>query len=223
MGYLRTVSRTYDTAAITRRDHWYLEGARRKLHACCGYIHSAMDSLIAIRKEGLEPHAVHRVRVALPDYIVPAVSKRGPPSTANEARFHLQYMLALAITSENVILPVHSDEFERFAEDPDVRRLMPAIEVVAEPDFYHYHASRVELFDGKGDLLVKRENRAPKGSAQNPLTEAEIWDKLRTHASKLVQGDDLERYIRRLNQLTLERAPASWILKDLNARSAEVA
>lgn len=222
MGYLRTVAHSYDAQALTRGDIWYLEGARRKLHACCGYIHSAMDSLIALRQEGLRHGDVHRIKVAMPGYIVPAVSKQGPPTTANEARFHSQYMLALALLSEDVIVPAHSDEFGQFASRPEVRRLMDCIEVAEEPAFAHYHFSRVEVFGASGERLAMRENDAPKGSARNPLSGSEIRDKLRRGASMMGIAVCLDSYIERLEGLATEQ-DTSWILADLNEACAAAA
>ena len=216
MGYLRTVGLSYDSEAITRTDIWYLDGARRKLHACCGYIHSAMDSLIALRQAGYSAGDVTQIDVHLPAYIVPAVSKAGPPRTPNEARFHSQYMLALAFLAEDVIMPTHSDSFDSHLQMPELRRLMDSITIHTDPTLQHYHFSRVELYGAQDQLLVTRSNDAPKGSARNPLSDAEIWDKLRRQSRTLCSQDAVERYIARLDQLEQDSAPIGWILGDLN-------
>jgi hypothetical protein len=207
--------RPFEKLCTALTDIWYLEGARRKLHACCGYIHSAMDSLIALRNEGVRAADVHRIEVSLPGYIVPAVSKNNPPRTPNEARFHSQYVLALALVSEDVILPEHSDDFERFASKPEVRRLMESVKVNVDPTLSHYHFSRVKLFGAGGEVLAERENDAPKGSSRNPLSETEIWNKLRRGTSIMGGGVCLDSYIQRLRELATA-SHIGWILADLN-------
>ncbi|WP_157793062.1 MmgE/PrpD family protein [Bordetella genomosp. 8] len=211
MGYLRTVARSYDTEPLTRRDIWYLESARRKLHACCGYMHSAIDSLVALRQEGLPVDQVARIRVHMPSYIIPAVSKSRPPATANEARFHSQYCLALALLGEDIIQPVHSDEYQRFLTG-GVSGLMTGIELCEAPEYSHYHQSRVDLFDADGRLLVQRENQAPKGSPRKPITSDEVWQKLRRLCTPVYPEFDVEAYTGRLEALPGAR-DTGWIVR----------
>lgn len=211
MGYLRTVSQSYDVRPILDSRKWYLDTPRRKFHACCGYIHSAIDSAIAIRRSGVQMDKVARVRVHMPPYIVAAVSKTTPPCTANEARFHIQYCLALALLGEDVILPEHSDDFGRFISQPRVTPLIAAVEVVSDDRLHHYHQSNLELLNPAGELLAERFNDAPKGSPKNPLTDDEILQKFRRLSQHLSRVFDTSSYLERLLALKSE-ATTSWIL-----------
>ncbi|SAI74469.1 catabolic enzyme [Bordetella ansorpii] len=211
MGYLRTVALSYDTKPLTRKDRWYLESARRKLHACCGYMHSAIDSLIALRQEGLLVDRVARIQVHMASYIIPAVSKSRPPATANEARFHSQYCLALALLGDDVIQPVHSDDYQRFLTGR-VSALMPGIELREAPEYSHYHQSRVELFDHDGRLLAQRENQTPKGSPRNPITPEEVWRKLHRLCAPVFPRFDVGTYAERLKGLAAAE-DTGWIVR----------
>lgn len=218
MGYLNTVSQTYITDPILDTDTWYLDNPRRKLHACCGYIHSAIDSLIQIRKSGISLDKVSTVRVHMPGYIIPAVSKDAPPITPNEARFHSQYCMALALISEDVILPEHSENVERIMQRDDVARIVKAIQVVEDSSLSHYHQSRVEICGADGTILEERINYKPKGSPQNPMTATDVWEKFVRLSSPLNSALCLNSYQERLKNLEAEAA-TQWILAELNHAS----
>jgi len=212
MGYLKTVSKTYSAAPFLDTDTWYLGAPRRKLHACCGYIHSAIDTLVALRKGGLDPATVAKVRVGMPAYIIAAVSKTHPPRTANEARFHSQYCMALALWGEDVILPEHSENMSDFISRPDIQRLVAAIEVVQDDALSHYHESNVEVLAADGRALDKRFNGAPRGSSQNPLSKADIWEKFERLSGVPGSGISLDAYRAQLERLA-EAPGIEWIIR----------
>ncbi len=70
-------------------------GARstaRKLHACCGYIHSALDLVLRIRaRAASDLEGAKAIDVFMPGYVMPAIAKSHPPETANQARFDARY------------------------------------------------------------------------------------------------------------------------------------
>lgn len=67
------------------------------------------------------------------------MSKTNPPTSPNDARFHLQYCLALAVCGADVILPEHSIELQVQLSRPQVRAAMTRIEVVQDASIAHYH------------------------------------------------------------------------------------
>ena len=212
MGYLATAAKSHDPRPAADTETWYVESPRRKLHACCGYIHSALDTVVALRHAGLDFADVQSIEVAVPEYIVAAITKPGPPRTPNEARFHLQYCLAVAADGQDVIVPQHSDQFATFLQKPLVDRLMPRIDVRGDARFKHYHESETTVVSRSGQKLAVKFNGAPKGSPQNELSDTEVWEKFARLTSTYERQLQAVDYRGRLAKLEGERE-TSWILR----------
>ena len=185
IGYFSGAATQWDETAITSAE-WALKHPRRKLHACCGYIHSAFEAIVEARQQNsLEIDDVERVVVTLPAYIVPAVSKKGEPASENEARFHLQYILALAIDGLNVVRPGHSAQYFKHLARPAISSVIPKISVQSSLDLTHYHQAQIEIYLADG-RVVNRTNNRPKGSPSNPLTDDEVEEKYLSLASPVL-------------------------------------
>jgi len=175
-GLFVTIARQWDPSAITPED-WALNSPRRKLHACCGYIHSAYDTVeILVSAHGLTPEDIAAVRVEVPAYTIPAIWKAAPPSTPNEARFHMQYMLAHALAGAGPVTPAMSNDFTTHFARPEIRGLIDRITISAAAGLTHYHQSRVTIERSNGESL-SMSNDAPRGTARNPLGEAALMGK----------------------------------------------
>ena len=185
---------------------------RRKLHACCGYTHSAIDLIARMRASG-QLAGADRMRVFVPPYIIPAISKGGrPPATPNEARFNIEYCLALASVDTDVILPEHTMNCGEHLKRPDIAAALRKFEVVADPAYNHYRFSRVQLLDEAGRVLREESNDAPRGSEWNPMSDDEVLGKFRRLAAPFMSGAQAESYIARVEQLT--SAPdTDWLLR----------
>jgi 2-methylcitrate dehydratase PrpD len=184
-GYFATMATEWDVAALTP-DTWALQSPRRKLHACCGYIHSAADALAeVVKNHRITPKDIAHIKVTVPPYILPAIRKDAPPSSANEARFHIQYMLAVIAQGTDTIGPADSADYAKNLDRPELARLMSAITVTGDPDLTHYHQSRlmIVLVDGTSYEVA---NSSPRGTAQNPLSDAQVIDKFRNLAEPII-------------------------------------
>lgn len=191
---------------------WRLANPRRKLHACCGYIHAALDGVAGLRRElGPDVFSGSRVEIRVPAYVLPAVAKSRPPATANEARFHLQYCAALAMTGTDVILPEHSVRFDDHL--PGVLDLMGVVEVSAGDRLTHYHQCEIVVRREQGPPVVRRVD-GPRGTPQNPLTDDEVRAKAVRLLHGKVRGGDTEAYAERVAGL---RAAGSltWLYESL--------
>lgn len=177
LGYLATASQTGAAAVSQDSLGWGLAQPRRKLHACCGYLHSSVDALAALRAEFGAMSARVRIDVALPPYVAQAVAKDRTPLSANDARFHLQYCLALVLRGADVILPEHSIGFEARLADPGVRETIPRIGVSPDPALTHYQQCRIRVLDEHGAVLRELSYDTPRGSPGRPLGDAEVIDK----------------------------------------------
>lgn len=187
VGWLRTVATDPDVAALAGPS-WALAQPRRKLHACCGYTHAAIDAVLSIRDA--RPGALEEARsieVSLPPYTMHTVVKAAPPAAPNQARFHVQYCVAVAAAGGGPIVPAHSEEFGRYLARPEVAAAYAKISVRPDAALTHYHQARlrVELADGS---TVEEANSAPRGTPQNPLSDDDVRAKF-TRLAAPVLGD----------------------------------
>ncbi len=201
MGYFATASTQgrFDAAAWTGR--WALDQPRRKLHACCGYLHAPVDALGKLRQH-LGQGAHIEVRVA--PYVADVVSKKRLPNSPNDARFHLQYCLALVACGADVILPDHSIQLAEHLQRPDVLEAIRHITVVQDAELTHYHHCRVEVTDVAGRPYSQFVS-APRGSPQEALPDDEVIGKFRLLAEPVLGRESTQHAI--INFLALEDIP----------------
>jgi len=178
VGYYRTVGRSHRPETVVDPGVWFLAHPRRKLHACCGYIHAGVDVMGQLaRQHPVQLEVAREIRIEMPAYTVPVIAKDAPPKTPNEARFHQQYCLALAGLGIDTIRPAHSDDFDQFVDRPQVRGLISRMRVVANDTLGHYQECRITLVGADGELLSAAETKAPRGAPENPLTQGQIIGK----------------------------------------------
>jgi len=200
LGYLATSStgggmdtRPWDT-------EWALQQPRRKLHACCGYLHSAVDAVGQLRARLGAALSAGALEVRVPPYVADVVSKSAAPSSANDARFHLQYCLALAVCGHDVILPAHSIDFAAHHAMPEVRAAMARIQVVPDPALTHYHQCAV-TFAGDDGTRPSLAVSAPRGAPSAPLTDADVEHKFLTLAQPVIGAEAAQRFAAALQRL----------------------
>ena len=212
IGLYATIGRKIKRWAIEEPPFWHLDEPRRKLHAACGYTHSAIDLMGQLYHElGPEKLAAAReIRIFVPAYIMPAVVKTDPPSSPNNARFHINYCAALAGRGVDVILPEHSLQFaERFT--PDVEALMNKISVNLGESFVHYAECRIEVdLDDGGQVVV--DGKAPRGAPDNPLGEQGVKTKFRSLVGDCMTDAECDRYFERIMAIEKEDS-IDWLLE----------
>ncbi len=175
LGYFPTVSTSGRVDGTPWSRRWALAQPRRKLHACCGYLHSAVDAALELRERA--GPAAHTIDVHVPPYTADAVAKARPPLSPNDARFHLQYCVALVMCGADVIEPDHSIAFEHHLARPAVREMMARIQVVQDATLTHYEQCRLAARDAQGARYAEVSLDAPRGSPGRPLSEAEVRGK----------------------------------------------
>lgn len=194
-GYFVTAANRMFPEAVLDRETWHVGQPRRKLHACCGYIHSPLDVIAAMRRDGAPFTRATEIRIGVASLTVPAVSKIGPPVSANDARFHLEYCTALGVLSEDIILPEHSMEFSAQMRRTELQALMKKIRVVDDPAQTHYHNCSVTLLDASGNTLAYREGKGPKGSPQNPMSDDDMRAKFRRLVDFKLSATQIDDYL----------------------------
>lgn len=209
VGYFATASTggTFDAAAW--KDRWALDQPRRKLHACCGYLHAPADALGRLR----DRHPAlqdKRITLRVAPYVADVVSKDRLPVSPNDARFHLQYCLALVACGADVILPQHSIALADQLRRPEVLAMMERIRVVDDPAFTHYHQCSIEVTDAQGQVTVQAVS-APRGSPQEPLGDQDVVRKFHSLADPVLGAERAARFAGQALALEQVRDVREWI------------
>lgn len=198
VGYFATVSTQGQFDGSAWDDRWALMQPRRKLHACCGYLHSPVDALGELRKIlGPEALATSRIQVHVAPYVSDVVSKDRLPNSSNDSRFHLQYCMALVACGADAILPEHSIHLTEQLQRPDVREAMRRIHVVQDPALNHYHHCRVDLTIAAGTTHSKSLTGS-RGSPQTPLSDTEVIQKFQMLAMPTLGAERTQEVIDRV-------------------------
>lgn len=209
VGYFATASTAgaFDPAAWDGR--WALQQPRRKLHACCGYLHAPVDALrrLLTRHPSLPDL---RVTIRVAPYVADVVSKTRPPISPNDARFHLQYCLAQAACGADVILPAHSIDLEAQLQRQDVLAMMERITVIPDPSFTHYHQASITLSAGE-QVLAEELVSAPRGSPQEPLSDGQVLDKFHALAGPVLPQAAAQRFAHDAQTLATLPDVAPWL------------
>jgi 2-methylcitrate dehydratase PrpD len=136
-----------------------------------------------------------------PDAAVEAVGARGNPlllqradrpgvKTGREAQVSLQHAVAAALVRGRAGLAEFTDAC---VADPAVAAMRRKVEVAAAPHLSTIAAEMdIVTADGRAHALA---TGAARGSAANPLKDAEIEDKLRTEADGWQKGHDIQPLI----------------------------
>lgn len=194
LGYFATNSNGGRLDADGWRDTWALAQPRRKLHACCGYLHAAVDAMGKLGAEIGEAVRQGDIEVHVPPYVADVVSKTVPPSSANDARFHLQFCLGLVICGVDVIQPEHSIDFRSHLARAEVAAAIPRIHVVPDPGLTHYHQCTIVIHQGAG-VLHEKSVTAPRGSPNEPLSDGEVVAKFLRLAGPITGTSAAQRFI----------------------------
>jgi len=179
---------------------WALEQPRRKLHACCGYIHSAADAAALVRARLGDDMRRASIEVHVPQYVADVVGKTGEPSSANDARFHLRYCVALIANGADVVMPEHSIDFAQHLPAPGFEDLLDQVRTVANPGLSHYHECEVHARLPGADPLVIAVS-SPRGSPRQPLSDEDVKLKFRSLAAPVIGSERAARFEKGIMEL----------------------
>ncbi|MDA0996994.1 MAG: MmgE/PrpD family protein [Proteobacteria bacterium] len=173
-GYQKAVNGIGDPPALERY------GLKVKIHPNCASVHTAVDALLDLMRE----HDLKSGDIDAIETVVNKVSYENlrfdDPKSEMEARFSMQYAVALAVLKGRMTL---ADYRADAIGDPEIRAWYPKITMTMAPESDPLPTdvngrepaeTRVTLKDGR--MLSKFMQRA-KGVLQNPLTANEMWSK----------------------------------------------
>lgn len=192
-------------AGATLGQDFHITRLTFKNHIGCGHTFAAIDGALALqRREGIRAEDIRQVNIGTysPALEIACYER---PTTANEARFSLKYVVASALAHGSVRLAAY--EPERL-DDPVTRALMERIEAAVDPEldaaFPGKRAARIEIetTDGRRFSYLQP-NR--KGDPEEPLSDAELEDKLLELATPVIGAEAATKLLERLR--TLESSP----------------
>jgi 2-methylcitrate dehydratase PrpD len=182
-------------------------GISLKKYPCCYMLARALDGVLALKEEGLNPEQVRGVEVVVQPGGVSAVI-HDRPKTGLEGKFSVPYTVAAALVDGEIKLAT-------FTEDavmrPEVRSLMDRIEYREAPDpddeggkgfsVVERGYARVRIFTRSGE---EREVfvRTPRGAPGEPFTREEVDAKFLDAAGSAIGRDGASALLDRLWRLS---------------------
>ncbi len=190
-GFFRATTQAYDPTRITDGlgDNWKISENCFKLYSCCGHIHTAVDTALAVRaklgwkgREALDQ--IREVEVSTYKSGYQIVKEMNPP-TAYQAMFSMTYVVAAALLEGRVDLQQFSPErFDRHGViDPSIAALLPRLRFVVSDELSALYPKvwparfRVTLIDG---TVFNTGADYPRGSPENPVSTEGLHDKFRS-------------------------------------------
>ena len=176
-----------DFSRITNRlgDDWETRRASFKPFPAAHVIHPYISAVLRLREaHALRVEAIERVDCPVPAFIVGIVceptSEKWEPRTTSHGRVSLQFSLAEALATGRLTKDAYG---ESMRHDPAVLALARRVHYHHDPRFdgHAYFPGEVTITLRDGRVFTEAEpfNR---GSAQNPMTDAELRDKFDDNA-----------------------------------------
>ena len=194
--------------------HWSIvdPGLTVKRYPCCGGNLRALDAAQGLLLEhGIRFDDVARLEVDVhPDLL--CTVRFHKPTQGFRGKFSIDYVLAAMLLDGRVDLDSFTDEY---CNAPRMRASLEKVRVNAHAEWPDDVASRrrspvtITMHDGR---TFTRTVDKVRGSPGNPMTRDELVDKYRGCASRVLQGERLERSIAALENL--DRIPAAKDLID---------
>ncbi|MEO8258009.1 MAG: MmgE/PrpD family protein [Acidobacteriota bacterium] len=203
----RAVSRDFSRITNGLGSRWDSRNASFKPFPAAHVIHPYIDALWRLqRREAFQSADVERIDCPVAAFIVPIVceplAEKLAPASDSHGRVSLQYTLAEAL--HRGVLGKHAYQPDSLA-NPEILALAARVRYHVDADFpgpgRFKGAVTVTLKDGRSVTEVEESTR---GSAENPMTAAELRGKFDENAGGFLapeEGERLADTIARLEQL----------------------
>ncbi|WP_445010880.1 MmgE/PrpD family protein [Vreelandella stevensii] len=180
-------------AALEGLDDWTpITRMTVKNHGCCGHIFPALDGLKALQASApITAESIESIHIE--GYgATYSMCNRPSPSSAQEARFSIQYCIAAYL----VLGKVRLQAFEpNVLDDARIRALMPKVSVAERADIAARYPRqrmaniRVTTTDG---TTYQHLQETRKGDPEDPMTDAELLEKYQELASGSLSSSALQ-------------------------------
>jgi 2-methylcitrate dehydratase PrpD len=207
-----------DFSRITNRlgTHWDSRNASFKPFPAAHVIHPYIDALLRIRAtRGIRTQDIESIECPVAGFIVPIVceplEEKLAPLSDSHGRVSLQYTLAEAFHRGELGKKAYDGESLR---NPEILALTKRVRYRVDPEFpgpgRFKGAVEVRLKDGRVFKEVEEHNR---GSAENPMTYAELRSKFDENAGGFLSKEQCESLAEKIG--ILETLPDAKVLVDL--------
>jgi 2-methylcitrate dehydratase PrpD len=172
---------------------WEIERNGHKPYACGVVQHPAIDAVIAIRSQGgVDPTRIEAIALRVNPLVI-SVTGVETPDTGLQSKFSIYHSAAVAWIDGAARSPQYMDER---AGDPAVVALRQKIKVTTDPSLRSDQAEAVATVAGvRHRTFVEHAG----GTADNPMSDAEIEAKFLANAEPVI-GPDRARRVRDLVQ-----------------------
>jgi 2-methylcitrate dehydratase PrpD len=152
-----------------------------KKYPACYCTHRALDAMLGLLEaRPRRPEEIGRITVSVSDTHA-LILRNHNPQTGLEAKFSMEFAMAASVIARRAGLAEYTDDFVRRA---DVQDLMRRVAIVTNQNYdpemsgaSAWDQVRVDLAGG-GTIESEKVRRA-KGHADQPLSEAELFEKFR--------------------------------------------
>lgn len=181
-GFMGTLRGGPDLAGILDGlgDRWETLNVGFKIYAACGSTHTTLGALHALMAQGLSADNLDRLTVWMTRKALTNVAWPYVPTGVAAAQMNGYFTAAIMLVDGQAFIDQYTED--RLA-DPRVLALIPRVELLHDPALdlggaARRHAIRIEvrLKDGR---VFRLDNDRRRGSAESPLSDAEIEGKFR--------------------------------------------
>jgi 2-methylcitrate dehydratase PrpD len=188
--------------------HWESRNSSFKPFPAAHVIHPYIDAVLRLRRDhNIMPHQIEQVDCPVTSFIVTIVceptSEKFAPASDSHGRVSLQYTLAEALSCGQLGKTAYGEASLR---NPEILALARKVCYHVDPDYpgpgRFKGAAKITLKDGRVFEHIEEYNR---GSAENPMSDAELRAKFDENASGFLsapQRDRLAEQIQRLETLS---------------------
>jgi 2-methylcitrate dehydratase PrpD len=198
-GFAAALSTRFDAAQMLDDlgTRWELASNTYKPYPCGIVAHPSIDAALALRGR-VDVDAIEALR-AYCHSLVPELMGNPDPQDGLEARFSAIHGIAVALCDGTAGLPQYDSERVR---RPDVRAVRAKTTLIPSPDVAR-DAVRLEARLSDGTLVEEKVEHA-RGSMARPLTDVELFEKIRLLIDRLLGEGVAQRLARAV--LAIDRA-----------------
>ena len=204
-GFYHAMGETPDLSLVTDGlgESWELLATSYKPYPCGFVIHPVLDCVLDWRRDHPAADVVRVVVRGNP--LLSDRTDRPDISTGRESQVSVQHAVAAALVTGKAGLDQFTDACVR---DPKVLALRSKVEVLRDPAFSTIAAAvEITTADGK---IHKTSQEAARGSDVNPMSDADLEQKLRTAAAGWDQRHDIAPLIDAIWTLDRARTFPGW-------------
>jgi 2-methylcitrate dehydratase PrpD len=177
-------------------------GVSIKPYPCCADGHRCLDAILSlIKQHDIRADDVASVECRTSD-MVPQIMLRHRPKTGAEAKFSMEFGMAVALLDRKAGLQQYTTER---VLDPKVQELLTRVSFIHPPESSGYLGMEtypeqvtVKLRDG---TVYSHEVLDSKGRPGNRLSEAELVEKYRECAARVISSERIDRSLDMLQGL----------------------